>query len=182
MFFLLVSRYSLTLMNPRLSISTPVFSTSSKSALDLRPTAIRMCGAVNSFLLPVLPSLTATFILPPSCVTSSAWVLVNISIRWPSCSFSNSRISGSSIGIRLSIISRIVTLVPMAAKKCPNSTPIYPPPMIIRLSGSSLSCSSVSFVKYSTLSKPFMGGIKGREPEARKILSPLIVSPSTSIV
>ena len=82
---------------------------------------MRILRAANSLLWPSAV-FTVTATPSPFLLTSSAAAPVCTSMRRLNCFFRSSAISGSSASTSLSAISRMVTLVPIAAKKCPYST------------------------------------------------------------
>jgi len=71
---------------------------------------------------------------------------------------------------------RIVTVAPMAERKCPYSAAMYPPPMMATLLGRRVRLSRVSLVRYPTSSRPDMDGIRGLDPVQSRISLDVIVS------
>ena len=85
-------------------------------------------------------------------------------------------------GMTNGIISTTVTFLPSVANSVANSIPMTPPPMMTKLSGSSVIARTSSLVTTFLPSRPGIGGREGVEPIARMILSATIVLPSTSMV
>ena len=61
-----------------------------------------------------------------------------------------------------------VTLLPRRRNSWLNSTPIYPPPMIKRCSGTSSISMIVVELRAGTASSPGIGGFQGRDPVSMK--------------
>ena len=74
-----------------------------------------------------------------------------------------------------------MTLEPSLVKACANSTPIAPPPKIIRCSGNSVKEKIVSFVKYGMSKIPSIAGIDGLVPVAMTAYRKLTVALSELI-
>ena len=81
------------------------------------------------------------------------------------------------------VFSNTITLLPKAANIEANSNPMYPPPMMTRVSGSRSSSRSEVLVYTRRLSRiPDIGGITGRAPVSIKIRFPSISRRSVSVV
>jgi len=91
-------------------------------------------------------------------------------------------ISGSSPLSSRGLRPKMVTTLPMAEKKCPYSQAMYPPPMMIRLSGGFSSSRSETLSIYPASASPGIGGTRGRDPQAMTNLGAVMVSlPARSV-
>ncbi len=148
-----------------------------------RPVATRTTSASTDPALPSAPSnrsVTPGSDTAISVARAPRWVAMPRRLNARSSSFDA---SASSIGIRCSSISTIVTSVPKWRKIEANSTPITPPPRIAsRLGTSAISSRPVESTQAGP-SMPVTGGRSDCEPVAitaeRKVTSS---PPSTAIV
>ena len=146
-----------------------------------RPTATTQQPPSAVFSAPLSSYVTVTFSPPLMPVTLALLITVTF-LRLSTLVESILTMSASTPGSMLGIISITVTGFPREANNVANSMPITPPPIITKLSGSSVIESTSSEVMTFSPSMPGIGGRAGALPVARISLSNVIFSPSTSRV